>query len=127
MYGVYEGQHIFPSAVGITGVSSVCGNDLPNNILFYKISELIKDQHNVVCEFLLVPQIYRNIAVSSDDKTVRITDDRKLRYKIAHEPDKKCQVNTSLIFRKSFPTNNHVSSENSCLFKDMPYQGYDQQ
>ena len=75
---------------------SVCGNYLPNKISFYKISELIKDQHNVVCEFLLVPQIHGNIAVSSDDKTVRITDDRKLRYKIAHEPDKKCQVNASL-------------------------------
>ena len=47
-----------------------------------------------------MPQIHGNIAVSSDDKTVRITDDRKLRYKIAHEPDKKCQVNASLIFKK---------------------------
>ena len=103
MYGVYEGQHIFNSAVGITGVSSVCGNDLPNNILFYKISELNKDQHNVVSEFLLVPQIHENIAVSSDDKTVCITDDRKLRrYIIAHEPDKMSQVNTSLIKKNQF-------------------------
>ena len=85
----------------------------------------MKDQHYVVCEFLLVPQIHGNIAVSSDDKTVCITDDRKLRYIIAHEPDKKCQVNTSLIFKKSFPNNNYVNSKNSCLFKDMPYQGYD--
>ena len=123
MYCVYEGQDIFPSAVGITSVSRVCGNDLPNNILFYKISELIRDQHNVVCEFLLVPEIHGNIALSSDDKTVCITDDRKLRYKIAHEPDKMSQVNTSLILKKII-SNNYVNSENSCLFKDMPYQGY---
>ena len=71
-------------------------NDLPNNILFYKISELIKDQHNVVRKFLLVPQIHGNIAISSD-KTVCITDDRKLRYIIAHKPNKMSQVNTSLI------------------------------
>ena len=37
----------------------------------------------------------------------------------------KIQVNTGIIFLKSFPTNNYVNSENSCLFKDMPYQGYD--
>ena len=121
VYGIYKGQHIFPSAVGITGVYSVCGNCLPNNILFYKISELIKDQHNVVHEFLLVPELHGNIAVSSDAKTVCITDDRKLRYIIAHEPNKMSQVNTSLIKKKTFPTNNYVNSEMSCLFQDMQY------